>query len=221
MSKSSITTLPPLSLSISTADVTYQSWPSFSLLELTCMLSCFSHAWVFVAPRTIAHQASVSMGLFQQEYCSGLPFLSPGDLPNSGLEPALLLFLHWQVDPLPLSHLGRPPQSLQRLWFLWSPVKQAARTNWHGLIQMKSSCYLEYTLLNECFMSTTIVMPVPLGTPARPRKYDPFEKQNKLIIIINLSEERTMWQLKILYKTKFILDLYRTYKPFLQVRGYL
>ena len=64
-------------------------------------------------------------------------------------------------------------------------------------------------------------MPVPLGTPTHPRKYDPFEKQNKLIIIINLSEERTMWQLKILYKTKFILDLYRTYKPFLQVRGYL
>ena len=28
------------------------------------------------------------MGLFQQEYWSGLPFLFPGDLPNSGLEPA-------------------------------------------------------------------------------------------------------------------------------------
>ena len=62
-------------------------------------------------------------------------------------------------------------------------------------------------------MSTTIVMPVPLGTPTHPRKYDPFEKQKKLIIFINLSEERAMWQLKILYKTKFILDLYRTYKP--------
>ena len=30
----------------------------------------------------------MSMGLFQQVYWSGLPFLSPGDLPNSGLEPA-------------------------------------------------------------------------------------------------------------------------------------
>jgi len=40
-------------------------------------------------------------------------------------------------------------------------------------------------------MSTTIVMPVPLGTPTHPIKYDPFENKNKLIII-NLSEERTM-----------------------------
>ena len=69
-------------------------------------------------------------------------------------------------------------------------------------------------------MSTTIVMPVPLGTPTHPIKYDPFEKKTKLIII-NLSEERTMWQLKILYEIKLILDLYRTYKSFLQLRSNL
>ena len=36
---------------------------------------------------TVAHQASPSMGFSTQEYLSGLPFPSPGDLPNPGIEP--------------------------------------------------------------------------------------------------------------------------------------
>ena len=43
----------------------------------------------FVTPWTVAHQAPLSMGFPRQEYWSGLPFLSPGDLPNPGIEPAL------------------------------------------------------------------------------------------------------------------------------------
>ena len=38
-------------------------------------------------PWTVAHQAPPSMGLSRQEYWSGLPFPSPGDLPNPGIEP--------------------------------------------------------------------------------------------------------------------------------------
>ena len=41
----------------------------------------------FVTPWTGAHQAPLSMGFSRQEYWSGLPFLSPGDLPNPGIEP--------------------------------------------------------------------------------------------------------------------------------------
>ena len=36
---------------------------------------------------TVAHQAPLSMGFSRQEYWSGLPFPSPRDLPNSGIEP--------------------------------------------------------------------------------------------------------------------------------------
>ena len=36
---------------------------------------------------TVAHQAPLSMGFSRQEYWSGLPFPSPGDLPNSGVKP--------------------------------------------------------------------------------------------------------------------------------------
>ena len=40
-----------------------------------------------VTPWTIAHQAPLSMGFSRQEYWSGLPFPSPGDLPDTGIEP--------------------------------------------------------------------------------------------------------------------------------------
>ena len=41
----------------------------------------------FVTPQTVAHQAPLSMGFPRQEYWSGLPFPSPGDLPDPGIEP--------------------------------------------------------------------------------------------------------------------------------------
>ena len=40
-----------------------------------------------VIPWTVARQAPLSMGFSRQEYWSGLPFPSPGDLPNPGIEP--------------------------------------------------------------------------------------------------------------------------------------
>ena len=38
-------------------------------------------------PRTVAHQAPPSVEFSRQEYWSGLPFPSPGDLPDPGIEP--------------------------------------------------------------------------------------------------------------------------------------
>ena len=38
-------------------------------------------------PWTVARQAPLSMGFSRQEYWSGLPFPSPGDLPDPGIEP--------------------------------------------------------------------------------------------------------------------------------------
>ena len=42
---------------------------------------------VFVTPWTVAHQAPPSVGFSRQEYWSGFPFPSPGDLPDPGIEP--------------------------------------------------------------------------------------------------------------------------------------
>ena len=45
------------------------------------------HVQLFATPWTIAYQASLSMGFSRQEYWSGFPFPSPGDLPDPGIEP--------------------------------------------------------------------------------------------------------------------------------------
>ena len=42
---------------------------------------------LFEITQTITHQAPLSMGFSRQEYWSGLPFSSSGDLPNPGIEP--------------------------------------------------------------------------------------------------------------------------------------
>ena len=54
-------------------------------------------------PWTVAHYAPLSMGFPGQEYWSGLPFPSPGNLLNPGIE---TVFPGLQVDSLPLSHQG-------------------------------------------------------------------------------------------------------------------
>ena len=46
-----------------------------------------SLSWLFGTPWTVAHQDPLSMGFSRQEYWSGLPFPSPGDLPLPGIEP--------------------------------------------------------------------------------------------------------------------------------------
>ena len=52
--------------------------------------SCFSPVRLFATPSTVAHQALLSMEVSRQEYWSGLPFLSPGDLPDPGIKPGFL-----------------------------------------------------------------------------------------------------------------------------------
>ena len=51
-----------------------------------------SHVRLFVTPWTVAPQAPLLMGFSRQEYWSGLPFPSPGDLPDPGTEPGSSVF---------------------------------------------------------------------------------------------------------------------------------
>ena len=57
-----------------------------------------SRVRLFATPWTVAYQAPPSMGFSRQEYESGLPFPSPGDLPNPGFEPGLPL-CRWILLP--------------------------------------------------------------------------------------------------------------------------
>ena len=60
---------------------------SESYLEMTWGACVLSHVWLFVTPWTVACQAPLSMGFARQECWSGLPFLTPRDLPDPGIEP--------------------------------------------------------------------------------------------------------------------------------------
>ena len=69
------------------------------------MISCFSRVQLFVIPWTVAHQAPLSMGFSRQEYWSGLPFISPGDLSNPGIKPRSP---ELQADSLSTKPPGKP-----------------------------------------------------------------------------------------------------------------
>ena len=62
-----------------------------------------SHVQLFCDTKDSSPPALLSMGFSRQEYWSGFPFPSPGDLLGSGLEPAPPAL---QVDSFPLSHPG-------------------------------------------------------------------------------------------------------------------
>ena len=65
-------------------------------------MKSLSHVRLFGTPWPVAYQASRSMEFSRQEYWSGLPFPSPGDLPNSGIEPgspALQADALWSEPP--------------------------------------------------------------------------------------------------------------------------
>ena len=74
----------------------------------------------------IACQASLSMGFPRQEHCSGLPFPSPGDSPNPGIEPASLASPAL-ADCLSLCHLGSPSKSGIKCQFLDGVTYRAGR----------------------------------------------------------------------------------------------
>ena len=61
--------------------------------QLCCVLwgKLLQLCLLFVTPWTIGHQAPLSMGFSRQEYWSGLPCPSPGDLPDPGIEPTSLV----------------------------------------------------------------------------------------------------------------------------------
>ena len=64
---------------------------SIILVSFVCVCACvcamLSHVPLFATPGTVARQAPLSMGFPRQEYWSGLPFPSPGNLPDLRIEP--------------------------------------------------------------------------------------------------------------------------------------
>ena len=71
-----------------------------------------------MTPWTVDYKAPLSMGFSRQEYWSGLPFPSPGDLPDPGIESWSLAL---QTDALPsepplVAQLGKNPPTVWETW---------------------------------------------------------------------------------------------------------
>ena len=84
------------------------------------LLCCCSQSWpTFATSWTIDCQPPLSMGLSGQEYWSGLPFPSPGDLSDPGINPESPAL---QAVSLLLSHQGSP-------WYYLSGIQNMTQTN--------------------------------------------------------------------------------------------
>ena len=73
--------------------------------QVKVKVKLLSHVRLFATPWTVAYQPPPSMGFLRQEYWNGLPFPSPGDLPDPGTEPRSLAF---QADALTSEPPGKP-----------------------------------------------------------------------------------------------------------------
>ena len=86
----------------------------WSHCAVCAMLSCFNRLWLCDTMDCSPPASSESMGFSRQENWSGLPFPSPGDILDPGMD---LSLLHWQVGSLLLSHLTSPKRPLKApLW---------------------------------------------------------------------------------------------------------
>ena len=64
-----------------------RKWKGQDFILFPCEVKSLSRVRLFATLWTVALQAPPSMGFSRQEYWSGLPFPSPGDLPDPGVEP--------------------------------------------------------------------------------------------------------------------------------------
>ena len=73
--------------------------------SLKVKVKSLSRVRLFVTPWTVAYRAPLSMGFSRQEYWSGMPFPSPGDLPDPRIEPG---FPALEADALTSAPPGKP-----------------------------------------------------------------------------------------------------------------
>ena len=88
-----------------------------------------SRVQLFATPWTVAYQAPLSVGFSRQEYWSGLPFPSLGDLSDPGIEPGSPTL---QADALPSEPLGKSPQVMKVFFYQRAFSGERERAHrWH------------------------------------------------------------------------------------------
>ena len=98
-------------------------------------MKSLSHVQIFATPWTVAYQAPLSMGFSRQEYWSGLPLPSPGDLSDSRIEPGSPAL---QADTLPSKPRGK--------YYVGIYFKAKEKYSFYSYI--KNSAFIIYLFLN-------------------------------------------------------------------------
>ena len=118
---------------ISSWDIDCMTCKAPNIYYVHWLLSC---VWLFATPRTVARQAPLSMELSRQGYWSGLPFPSPGGLPNPGVKPSIggTVFTIWAIREAPIYLLSGPLlKSLSIFVLTWQnavTIRQVAASHW-------------------------------------------------------------------------------------------
>ena len=109
------------------------------------MLSCVQ---LFATPWTVALQAPLSMGFSEQEYWSGLPFPSPGGLPDSGIQPRS------PRSKYKFSHLWRGKSTFTKEIFIrkgnWTRKRVTTRNNFFAPERL--NCVTSHSLFTMYFL---------------------------------------------------------------------
>ena len=128
-------------------------------------------------PCTIAHQSPLSMGFSQQEYWSGLPFPSPGDIPDPGIKPGSPTL---QADSLPSTLVCvferdlHPVPGTELLWsflsdesnkVIFCSVNEVSLRKPLGTWRMGASCQGNHVIRSGTFHSSS---PLPSLLPLHP-----------------------------------------------------
>ena len=94
----------------------------FECLKVKVKVKSPSRVRLFATPWTVAYQTPPSMGFSRQEYWSGLPFPSPGDLSNPGIKPGSPAF---QADALTSEPPGKHLNAYLGFFFFFKPCHMA------------------------------------------------------------------------------------------------
>ena len=98
-----------------------------SQVILEVEVKSLSHVRLFATPWTVAYHALLSMGFSRQEYWSGLPFPSPEDLPDPGIEPRSPAFYLHTIQNVFVEHplSARLPEKSSTKLSIYSPSHSA------------------------------------------------------------------------------------------------
>ena len=128
----------------------------------------FSCVWLCATSWTVDCQASLSMVFPMQEYWNGLPFPSPGDLPDPGIEPESLAL---QADSLPSESPGKPKNSGGGNLSLLQEIFLTQEWNW-GLLHCRQIFYqLSYQGRPCKVFTTTLIFQMRMKVQKHSIKY--------------------------------------------------